>query len=154
MEQALKDANISNVTIHRIGLFNDDTMLELSMPPNHSGMASVIQRGDNWKSVMIQLRETAAYVSPLVGDRPFGVKIDIEGAEPNVLPALFNMPNMKFAVCEAAHNTWELYNMARENNFLVFGLCRSVWSVFRPRTKEIKKYEDMSAYHDIVFTRK
>ncbi|MEM6489962.1 MAG: FkbM family methyltransferase [Pseudomonadota bacterium] len=141
------------VTMHRVALFDRDDTLHLRAPVHHSGMATVMDHGTApgfARSIQIPAVDTAGYVAPLVGDRPFGVKIDIEGAELQVLPGLVVQPAMRFCVFEAAHRQDDLLAFFQAHGFRVLGLKRSV---LRFGMVPVAGPEQMVAFHDYVAVR-
>jgi hypothetical protein len=42
------------------------------------------------------IREIGSYAGPLITGRNFGANLDIEGAEPKVMPWLLAQPNLRF----------------------------------------------------------
>lgn len=141
------------VTLHRCALYESTGTLTLRVPLAHSGMATLeadkALHGET-REVAIPTEETAAYVAPLVGDRPFGMKIDIEGAEPKVLPALIAMPGLRFCIFEGANNQEELFDQFTRAGFAMFGLRRSVLSVSLAR---VRRLEDFHEHHDLIALR-
>lgn len=150
----IQQAQLTNVQLHPIGLFDRDDTLTLMRPQHHSGMATLIERenidSDTWETVNVPVKEISAYVKPLVVDVPFGVKIDVEGAEPILMPWLLQQPNLKFLVFEAAHHQATLWNLIQESGLRLYGLRRLV---FGKRLRAVTSFADMAQYHDIVAVR-
>ena len=147
-------SGLSNtVTQHRCALYDTAGMLSLRVPVAHSGMATLeadkALHGET-RDITIPTKETAAYVAPLVGDWPFGVKIDIEGAEPKVLPALIAMRRLRFCIFEGANNQQELFEQFKGAGFAMFGLRRSVLAV---TLEPIRRLEDFHNHHDFLALR-
>ena len=73
-----------------------DGEMVLSMPPYHSGMATLVPSTDHnqWLKQTIPVRDVANYLPPLIDGRPFGVKIDVEGAEVYLMPWLLRQPTV------------------------------------------------------------
>ncbi len=97
--------------------------------------------------------DTATYLAPLAGERPFGVKINIEGAEPKVLPAVISMPGLRFCIFEGANNQRELFDLFTRAGFALFGLRRSILTVtLAPATTFIQasKHHDLLAIRGVV----
>ena len=141
------------VTLHRCALYDTAGTLTLRVPAAHSGMATLepdkALHGET-REIAIPTVETAAHVAPLVGDRPFGAKIDIEGAEPKVLPALIAMPGLRFCIFEGASNQAALFDLFAGAGFALFGLRRSVVSV---TLAPVRRAEDVHAHHDLLALR-
>jgi FkbM family methyltransferase len=147
---AITAGDSANMTLHRIGLLDVDGSFELCAPSDHTGMATFVTQDD---ADAFGARETCAvrsvsdYVAPLVAKRRFGVKIDIEGAEPRVMPWLLAQPGLRFIIFEAASNSAELYGLVRDAGLTLYGLVRHPVLM---RYGLIETQADMSAYHDMV----
>lgn len=147
---AIEKAGLRNVMLHNVGLMDRDGELELARPKNHSGMASFNPQFDSekWQRQVVPIREISAYLGPLVADKPFGVKIDVEGVEPVLLPWLLSQPNLRFLIFEAAHNHADLWRMIHdEHGFKMYGLERRV---FARNLVLIPEQAGMCTFHDIV----
>lgn len=147
---AIEAGGFSNVTLHRIGLLDVDGSFELAAPSDHTGMATFVAQDERQgfgARETCQVRSVADYVAPLVDGRRFGVKIDIEGAEPRVMPWLLAQPGLRFIIFEAASNSAELYGLVRDAGFALYGLVRHPVAM---RYRLIETQADMSAYHDMV----
>ena len=153
VEAAIQANGYRNVHLHRCGLLDVDTTLTIRAPANHSGRATFADHDatDGFASVEdCPVYDVARYVAPLVQGRPFGVKIDIEGSEPKVMPWLLAQPNLKFVIFEANHNHTELYDMVASSGLTLFGLERRV---FQLRLRRIDRLEDMLRHHDVIALR-
>jgi len=150
--EAIRCAEITNVTLHRLGLMDHDDELVLSRPRHHSGMATFVGRGDDdaWISQSLPVRDIATYVPPLIANYAFGVKLDVEGAEPSLMPWLVRQDNLRFIVFEVAHNQPELWNIVQSCGLHLYGLCRRV---FRMQIQLISSPAEMSKFHDVVAVR-
>ena len=152
VEEAIKTARLTNVYLHKVALMDRDNEMRLARPKKHSGMATLVEHRhqDNWDSITVPVKNIAEYVQPLVGSSPFGAKLDIEGAEPYLMPWLLNQSTLKFLIFEAAHNHKDLWDMVKSSGLVLYGLRRLVFS------KQICKVESLSdlyLYHDLVAVR-
>jgi FkbM family methyltransferase len=150
---AIARSEFGHVQLHRIALMNRDDEMTISRPKHHSGMATLVDYGgdrSDWESLAVPVRDIATYVPALIEGRSFGVKLDIEGAEPIIMPWLLRQQNLHFLVFEAAHNRRELWDLVRGAGLELFGLCRFV---LRSRIRLVDSVEAMSAYHDMVAVR-
>lgn len=156
LSEAIQSANIvDKVTLHQIALSDSDGEITLSGPEHHSGMATIIpaETLDDRKrlhSEIVQMRVTESYIRPLLKKRNFAVKIDIEGAEPKVLPGLIAMENVRFIVFEGANFKRWLWDFFTGNDFKVFGLVRSPLSA---KVQHVSRFEEWNAYHDFLAIR-
>lgn len=153
VQVAIDSGGYGNVTLHRLGLMDEDGTFELRSPSNHSGMASfsaadVSSRFD--KVEVCTVKEIGAYTTPLVSGRRFGAKLDVEGSEPAVMPWLLAQPNLLFMVFEASRNQQLLFDESRKAGFSVFGLMRHPLKL---RVVPITEFARMSDFHDILIVR-
>jgi FkbM family methyltransferase len=153
VDDAIRQSGVGNVTLHRIALFTADGQLQLRVPTHHSGLGTLLPADDrpgDWHSLTVQTRQTRRYVAPLVGERPFGVKIDIEGAEPAVLEELLPFERMRFVVFEGCSNERWLFDRFHGAGFAIFGLKRSP---LRCRVERVDDFALWHRYHDFVAVR-
>jgi len=97
-----------------------------------------------------EVKNIKTYAAPLVSGRSFGAKLDIEGAEPKVMPWLVNQPNLSFLIFEAAHNQSTLFDTVRTAGLVLYGLERSL---LRVRLARIDLLAEISRFHDLVAVR-
>ena len=153
VEAAIRSGGRTNVHLHRCGLLDVDTTLTIRAPANHSGRATFAAHESSGGFESIEscaVHEVGRYVGPLVAGKPFGVKIDIEGSEPKVMPWLLAQPNLKFIIFEANHNHAELFDLVAKAGLKLFGLERRA---LRLRLGRIDTLDDMLAYHDVIALR-
>lgn len=149
---AIDQAALTNVHVHSVGLMDQDGEMVLSRPANHSGMATFINADDHgdWVKQSIPVHNIATYVPPLINGHPFGVKLDVEGAETSLMPWLLAQPKLRFLIFESAHNQQQLWDMIDGSALKLYGLRRLV------HTKQLKRvfaFEQMLEYHDLVAVR-
>ena len=125
VEAAIRDGGYENVRLHRLGLMDQDGTFPIKAPSHHSGSATFVTHGQVWKNFEVieecKVRDIGSYAGPLVAGRSFGAKLDVEGAEPQVMPWLFAQPNLRFLIFEAAHNQMTLYDQIRASGTTLFG---------------------------------
>ena len=132
--------------VHEIALFDQPGQMELALAENHSGVASLIK--DNAAgSISVRVEKTYDYVSKLVGDKPFGVKLDAEEAEPFIVPDLLEFKNLQFIVFEGDANQEILHNIFTERQFNIYGIKKTL---LRPRFSKIKNLDQWHLFHDFV----
>ena len=150
--EALRRARTTNVSLHQIGLMDHDGEMVLSRPRHHSGMASFVSRGGRrtWMSLSLKVKNIATYLPPLIEESPFGVKLDVEGAEPHLMPWLVSQANLRFMVFEAAHNQRELWDIVRSGGLKLYGLCRRI---LRMQLQLLTSPEQLSKFHDLLAIR-
>ena len=150
IDAAIRPGRYSNVVLHRIGLLDIDGSFELRSPSNHSGCATFVDIGTathfNASEICI-VRAIAPYVGPLIEGRRFAAKIDIEGAEPKILPWLLAQPTTRFLIFEASQNSQALYDTVRAAGFILYGLVRHPLLM---RYQRIDSLTELSRFHDVV----
>lgn len=151
LEVAIRGANFEKVFVHRIALSNEEGQVTLAGPSKHRGMATILSPEESSirrdRSEVVEMRDTQRYVRDIVKNRSFAVKIDIEGAEPRVLPGLVKLPGLRFVVFEGAQNQRWLWDFFTKKGFAVFGLARTV---IQPRVGPVRRFEDWPLFHDFV----
>jgi hypothetical protein len=78
------------------------------------------------------------------------VKIDVEGAEPQILSGLLPRREVRFVLFEAANNQSTLHELFLSNDFELFGLERTL---MRPRVTRIGSLAELGRFHDVVAVR-
>jgi FkbM family methyltransferase len=152
IETALAQSTFPNVHLHAVALLDRDGELTLARPPSHSGMATLVEHSDqsDWVSERVEVRDTATYLSGLVDDRWFGAKLDVEGAEPFIMPWLLDQPKLRFLLFEAAHNQEQLFSLVQDAGLTLYGLRRTV---LRCRVRRVDSPSELPDYHDLVAIR-
>jgi len=140
-------ANSFNVPVdlHAYALLDHDGPARMETRPQHSGAASVAAAGD----LEIEARDIARVLPPLLGQRRFGVKLDVEGAEERLLPWLLSQPNCAFVVFERQHADLSLREV-RELGYVIYGLARLP---LRTRLELVSSGETAASYHDLIALR-
>lgn len=153
VQKAIDAGHYRNVHLHRVGLLDKDGSFTIRGPQQHSGMATFVDRGDSTGFAVIEqcaVKEVSGYLAPLLAGRSFGAKLDIEGAEPLVMPWLLAQPNLQFLIFESAHNQRDLFDSVRNANFALYGLDR------RPighLLKRVAEFAEMANFHDLIAVR-
>ena len=152
IRQVLASSKRSNVYLHEVALMDRDDVMWLARPTGHSGMATLVKHCDQtaWDKLTVDVRDIAAYVQPLIDAKPFGAKIDVEGAEIYLIPWLLKQPLLKFVIFEAAHNVDQLWALVRASGLQLYGLKRTL---FAKQLTRIDDVEHMQRYHDVVAVR-
>jgi FkbM family methyltransferase len=153
VREAILRSGVRNVSLHELALYKSDDELQLRVPTHHSGLGTLLPddgREGDWHSILVRTRQARSFVEPLVGDRPFGVKIDIEGAEPDVLELLTPLPRLRFVVFEGCSNERWLFDHFCAAGFAVFGLKRSP---LRCLVERVDAFDRWHRYHDFVAVR-
>ncbi len=152
IREAISHSDLKNIHLHEVGLMAHDGQMQLAKPSHHSGMATLLpnfgQR--NWETVAVDVKNIATYLPPLIGRKPFGAKVDVEGAESEILPWLLAQPEMQFVVFEAAQNQRVLFDFALQAGCVLFGLKRTF---ITKQVEHISRFDQMKFYHDLVAVR-
>lgn len=152
VQAAITSGGVVNTLLHRVALMDTDGILPMKIPPNHSGMATLVGRADqsDWKTLDIPVRNIADYVGPLVAGKVFGAKLDVEGAEPHLIPWIVAQSNLKFMIFEAAQNQDLLFQQIRSAGLSIFGLRRNI---FRKQVQHVTSVAELRWFHDLVAVR-
>jgi hypothetical protein len=138
-----------NVYLHEVGLMDRDGELALSVCSGHSGKAHFAGAITDHTAITVPVRNAQSFVHDVVGDRPFGAKIDVEGAELLILSPLLQSEGLRFVVFEcgrhAAYQTvWERID---SGGFALFGISKGRRAV---RLSRLSEAGEMSSYSDLV----
>ena len=105
---------------------------------------------DSAETITVQTHRTGDYLASIVGDRPFGVKIDVEGAEKHVIPDILTFANLRFILFEGNRDQSVLFDIFRESDLRVFGFGRSLLKL---QLVDAGRLEDWPRFHDFVAVR-
>lgn len=153
VRRAIESAGLRNVTLHEVGLMDEDGELELRRPRDHTGMATFVggrsdQRG--WVVDKRPIRAVSRYLPPLLGEARFGAKIDIEGAEMRIFPWLLEQRGLRFVIFEGGPHHEQLHGMLREHGLDLYGLARRVFAL---RVGRVDDLLSAAAFHDFLAVR-
>jgi len=141
--------------VHQIGLLDEAGEFELQTAAHHSGAASLVDgpSGSVGDSIRVRVREIGEFLDETVGDRPFGAKVDIEGAEMRILPQIIERPGLRFLLFECNRDSTRLFvrdailARAAERSAAVYGLEDRM---FRVRLKPIRDDQTLAEFDDLV----
>jgi FkbM family methyltransferase len=152
VQRAIDAGRYPNVQLHRVGLLDKDGAFDLFAPERHSGMATFAGLREDGHGLLevCDVRSISSYVAPLVAGRCFGAKLDVEGAEPRIMPWLLAQPNLRFLVFEAAQNREQLFDLVRAAALTLYGLRRHP---LRLQLVHIGGLAQLGAYHDVIAIR-
>jgi FkbM family methyltransferase len=154
IRETLQRKGDSSISLHEVGLLDEDGELELYPVRGHSGRGSFVPDDDEFESeaARLPIRDAATYLPPLIGGRSWAAKVDIEGAESRILPILLKIPRLRFLVVESSHlgDPRPLWASAKQAGLVVFGICRSA---LRPRLKPLSSASEIGDYEDLVLVR-
>ena len=151
VETAIRCGSYQNVTLHRLGLMDKDGKQPIMGLTHHSGSASFCSQEAPADFRVIEecaIREIGSFVRPLVAERRFGAKLDVEGAEPAVMPWLLNQPNLSFLIFEGTRNRETLYQQVKCSGLALYGLDHHQF--LRVVLRRVDTLADMSLFRDLV----
>jgi FkbM family methyltransferase len=138
--------------VHNCGIWDEDGELTLSIPDKHTGAATLAGNPGAARGITVPVRSIASFLDDTVKDRPFGAKVDVEGAEPKILPTILAHPSLRFVlfecnVPEVRAHAWELIGAKR---LAFFGLSKHLFSV---RLRAVRTRAELDAVHDVLAVR-
>lgn len=150
LEAAIAASGLGNVTLHPVGLLDEAGTIEMAVPPHHSGMATMsdARKRDDWDRIEVEVREVSGVVGEVAGARALCGKVDVEGVEPRILPAVLSAPGFVFVVFEGCSNKDALFALTSAHGVAMYGLERSPVRVGVARVHDAGA---MDAYHDFLF---
>jgi len=97
--ECLNDSKRENIYLHEYGLMDRDGILEMHVPVNHTGRGS-FARKEMGTVTSLPVRDARKVLPELAGDKPVAAKVDVEGAEYLILPAICELPGLRYVVFE------------------------------------------------------
>jgi FkbM family methyltransferase len=154
LREAIHRRFAANLTLHPIGLLDEDGEARMWEVEGHSGCASFVGQEEctHQSEVLLPIRDVATYIPPLVQGRSWAAKIDVEGAEGRILSGLLRIPRLRFAVVECSHlvNLRAVWDTVQEANFFMFGFEKTRT---RTRFRRILRPQAMGQFEDVLITK-
>jgi len=149
IKKCIDKSNVDNLKIHEVGLSDKDKVVKLYVIPDHSGAGSIVRQHSNAEVIKISVKDTQSYIRPLIGNRYFGAKVDVEGLEYVVVPLLLKETNFRFIIFESNTNEDKenIWNILKAYNPNIFGIS---FSWFIPYVYRINSKHDMYLYDDFI----
>ena len=153
---AVNSISIPNAHIHNCGMWDEAGELTLTRPDKHTGAASISDSASSnaqgGESFSVPVRAIDAFIEEHVGSKSFAAKVDVEGAEPRILPTILAHPSLRFVlfecnIQEVRDHAWELIT---DKKLAFFGLSKHL---FVTRLKAIRTREELERVHDVVAVR-
>lgn len=146
---AIESGSIKNAQVHNCGMWDEDGELTLNRPDQHTGAASLASSSTGGASIQVPVRAVDSFLKETVGDRSFGAKVDVEGAEPRILPTILAHPSLRFVlfecnIPEVREHAWELIS---NKKLAFFGLRKNL---FTTRLFAIRTREELDRVHDVL----
>jgi FkbM family methyltransferase len=145
-----RDGEPNNLHVLEAAASDRPGRMTLHFDPRHSGVASLVPNPRStrrWMTLEVPVLDIGALINQCTPDTTFGVKLDIEGHEPTVLPVLLSHPACRFVIFEASSNAHTLFDICFDAGFLLFGLRRLH---FRRSLARIDRPDSMSLFHDVL----
>ena len=123
---------------------------EFWLTPGHSEGGTSMPVDGHKASISVRAVGAGVYPKALLGDRPFGAKVDVEGAEPVVLPGLISIPGFRFVVFETVHlgtRKAQVWDMLRDHGLATYGIVKTL---LRLRFRRIDRPEAFHKHQDAV----
>lgn len=146
-------AGIDSAVVHNCGIWDEDGELTLTRPDKHTGAASISQEGgEGGESFKVPVRAIGPFIEEATAGRAFGAKVDVEGAEPRILPTILGHPGLRFVLFECnipqvREHAWELIS---QQKLMFFGLSKHL---FKTRVVPIITRAQLERVHDVLAIR-
>lgn len=155
IRDAVSNNGLGNVYIHQCGLWDEAGEIYITGSRHHTGRAHISNEPESADSERVEVRDIRTFLPEVAGDRWFGVKLDVEGAEIRLLPVILSQPRLRFVLFEAnSQNVKDLIVDCIEGNdhssFAFFGLSKNI---FRTRLYSIRSRSDVQRSHDVLAVR-
>lgn len=152
IEKGVDQRKIPNAHIHNCGMWDEDGELTLSRPKAHTGAASFAVENNNAECFTVPVRSADSFLDEHVGDRPFAAKIDVEGAEPRILPSVLSRPSLRFALfeCNVPSVREHAWTHIQEGQLVFFTIRKHL---LRTRLHPIRTQQELGWAHDVLAVR-
>ncbi|MGY6409399.1 MAG: FkbM family methyltransferase [Alkalilacustris sp.] len=148
---AIERRGASNVQIHDVALGSAPATLPLMVPAGHSGRGSLVApSASDGEQTLVEVRVAQDVAGTLSRDRPFGAKIDAEGADLDIIRGVAGLENCAFILYEGGEDRERIYRLLRGCGYAVFGLSRSL---LVPSVVAIRDAATCRDFHDAVAIR-
>lgn len=149
---AISANGLERIVLHRCGLWDEDGEFYITGSRSHTGTASISTEAKSENSQRVEVRGIQGFLRDTTDGNPFGVKLDVEGAERRLLPEILSHPDLRFVIFESHDPDVKLFvkEMMAERSRAYFGVSKSL---FRTRLFRIHDERDLSAAHDVLAIR-
>jgi len=151
IRDAIESGSIKSAQVHNCGMWDEDGELTLNKPDQHTGAASISDSGSDssGSSIQVPVRAVEPFLKETVDGRSFGAKVDVEGAEPRILPAILAHSSLRFVlfecnIPEVREHAWDLIS---NKKLAFFGLRKNL---FTTRLFAIHTREELDRVHDVL----
>jgi FkbM family methyltransferase len=153
IRDCIRESGLTTCRVHEVALLSADGRTSLAGDAGHSGAWSVVREPGDRRGVPVVARAAGAAIADAVQKRPFGAKLDVEGAEHEVLPAVIAQKSFRFVVFEcntAGARDWA-WRFGLEHDLRYVGLERRPW---RTRLRAVDHRAAMDGFHDLLAVRR
>ena len=155
IRDAVSANELSNVFVHQCGLWDEAGEIFITGSRHHTGRAHISDEPESAESERVEVRDVRRFLPEVVGERQFGVKLDVEGAEIRLLPEILSHPKLRFVLFEA--NSQKVKDLIVEciegteySSYTFFGLSKNI---FRTHLYAIRNKPDVQRSHDVLAVR-
>lgn len=152
IRDAIASVPIPAAYVHNCGIWDCDGEMQLSIPDRHTGAASLALTADSGSKITVPVRAIDTFLAETVGDRPFAAKVDVEGAEPRILPSILVHPHLRFVLfeCNIPEVKDHVWDLASQGTSAFFGLKKHLFST---RLRRVRSRTELDAVHDVLAVR-
>jgi len=154
LRESLADPRCRSARLHECALADHEGEFELVIDPNHTGAAFLAQgnsapgaqRGEIRR---VRVVDAERYLPSVLRGRPFAAKVDVEGGELAVVPALLRQPRMRFCIFESgiAANRAVLWEQVAAAGLRLYAIANGLW---KPKLTEIHSAAGMAGQSDFL----
>ncbi|MEQ9356617.1 FkbM family methyltransferase [Coleofasciculus chthonoplastes] len=154
--EALEYNRVTNVMLHPFALGAEDATLEMRIPIDHSGSASLIKKfKQNVTNILVPVKPLSSVLSDIESKKIRFVKIDVEGFEPQVLQGAYdafynNPPDIILVELHSSSHLVDKHptvKILRKLGYDFFSIPKSLMSV-KPRYFDPEKSQYIG--HDLL----
>ena len=152
IERTIRQHGKPHMHLHACGLMDREGELKMSCPDGHSGRASFAGSERETTHITLPVKDIRRVIPALAGDRRVTAKVDVEGSEATVVPALLRADRFGFVVfeCNRVEDRPVLYDAAREAGASILAIQRG-W--LRPWLRMIQTPEQFEGAEDYLAVR-
>jgi FkbM family methyltransferase len=154
MRQCIRDSGLTTCRVHEVALLSRGGLASLAGMAGHSGAWRVVRQPAGERAAdVVTVRAADCAIYEAVQKRAFGAKLDVEGAEHEVLPALVAQEGFRFVVfeCNTADAREWAWEFATERELRYLGLGRSAWST---TLRAVDSGAALAQFHDLLAVRR
>jgi FkbM family methyltransferase len=143
--------DLRRVRVHSCGLGRRNARLPLVFNSSHTGKAKVMpSQNKGTASIEIPIRSVEDVLGELAAGRRMAAKVDVEGGEGEIVPALLDWPTTRFVVFEWEHlaDGADFRSLVHDKGFELYGLEKRM---LRPRLIPAERLDE--SISDVVAIR-